>query len=104
MPEPNNRFWKWVSGILAVLLTASITLAFGTLKQIQTIQTIQDAMERDVAENTKWIDDWARVLRVPERDQRQDSDIVELKRRITMVEQELDKYHEMERLRNPEGE
>ncbi len=103
MPEPNNRLWKWLSGILAVLLTASIIGAIGTLRQIQDIQTTQLLMGKTVIENAKWIRDWSTVLRVPERDQRQDSDIVELKRRMSSLEQYLDKYHEMERLKNPEG-
>lgn len=82
----NQRFWKWVSGVLSVLLVAAVVALIGTIKQIEHIETTQEAMGKAVAANAQWIRDWYNELRVPERDQRQDSAIEELTRRLTMLE------------------
>ena len=59
-----------------------------TIKQIEKLQTTQEMMIRSIDVNAQWIRDWSTVLRVPERDQRQDSELEELERRLNMLEQE----------------
>lgn len=90
---PNGRVWKWVSGVLGVLLVAAIVGLVTSIRKIERVETTQELMGEDVATNTQWIADWSAVLRVPERDQKQDSDIEalkqqgeELKRRLTVLE------------------
>ncbi len=82
----NHRFWKWVRGILGVLLVTAVVGLVGTIRQVQHLRTTQDLMGKVVEKNTKWIADWYAVLRVPERDQRQDSAIEELTRRLRALE------------------
>ncbi len=89
MSTNNNRLWNWVSGVLCVLLAVSIIGALGTLRQIQKLVTTQVLMGEAVAANAQWIRDWHTVLKVPERDQRQDSDIDELKRRVDTLKREI---------------
>lgn len=84
--DHNHRFWKWIGGVLSVLLVTAVVALVGTIRQIEHLRTTQELMAKDVAKNTKWIADWSAVLRVPERDQKQDSDIEELKRRLTTLE------------------
>ena len=84
----NNRFWKRCSGILATLFVAAVVALAGTIRQIEHLKTTQEEMAKDVEANAKWIDDWSNVLRVPERDQRQDSAIEELRRRLTTLERQ----------------
>lgn len=85
--EHNHRFWKWVSGVLGVLLTTAIIALIGTIKQVEHLRTTQVLMGEAVAENAQWIRDWYNELRVPERDQRQDSAIEELTRRLAVLEE-----------------
>ena len=82
----NNRFWKWVTGVLGVLLVAAVVALAGTIKQIERLETTQELMADAVEVNAQWIRDWYNELRVPERDQRQDSAIEELTRRLTALE------------------
>ena len=88
IPRNHNqqRFWKWVSGVLGLLLVTSIIALMGTIRQIEHLQTTQLLMGKEVAANAKWIRDWYNKLRVPERDQRQDSAIEELTRRLVVLE------------------
>lgn len=85
----NNRFWKWCSGILGALLVTAIVALAGTIKQMEHLKTTQEEMAKDVEANAKWIDDWSNVLRVPERDQRQDSAIEELRRAATEIQRRI---------------
>lgn len=85
----NHRFWKWVTGILGTLLVVAVVTIAGTIKQIERLQTRQDRMGEDVETNTKWIADWYAVLKVPERDQHQDSAIEELTRQYEEVTRRL---------------
>ncbi len=85
----NQRFWKWITGILGVLLVTAIASLVGTIKQIEHLQTTQELMGKAVAANAQWIRDWYNELRVPERDQRQDSAIEELTRRVAVLEEEI---------------
>ena len=82
----NHRFWKWVSGILTVVVVAEGGLLVKTDRQIVALDTKQVAMGIAVSANAQWIRDWSTVLRVPERDQKQDSNIEELKRRLFVLE------------------
>ncbi len=82
----NGRFWKWVAGVLGVLLVAAIVGLVASIRKMERVQTTQEIMGKDVATNKKWIADWSAVLKVPERDQRQDSNIEELTRRLTALE------------------
>ena len=82
----NQRFWKWLTGVLGVLLVSSIIALVGTIKQIEHMKTTQDLMGKEVDKNAQWIRDWYNELRVPERDQRQDSAIEELTRRLMVLE------------------
>jgi len=66
---------------------STIVGLIGTIKKIEHLETTQGLMGKDVNANAQWIRDWANVLRVPERDQRQDSAIEELKRRLTALEE-----------------
>lgn len=88
--DRNARTWKWISGLLSVLLGAGILAvadaALDTVKQLQDLQTRQVLMGENVAANAQWIKDWHEKLKVPERDQRQDTDIQELKRRMEIIE------------------
>lgn len=87
MAENNHhRVWKWVSGVLGVLLSVSVVGLVGTIREIVELHTTQVAMGRAVEANAQWIRDWSTVLRVPERDQRQDSAIEDLSRRIRRLE------------------
>ena len=74
--DHNNRFWKWLVGVLGTLLVAAILSLMSTIRQtaiaIERLQTRQDLMGEDVRTTTQWIADWYTVLRVPERDQSQD--------------------------------
>ena len=84
---PNNqRFWKWFAGVLGILLTTAIIALANTIKQIEHLKTTQELMDKAVAANAQWIRDWYNELRVPERDQRQDSAIKDLTRRIETLE------------------
>jgi len=104
----NHRFWKRVSGILAIIVVAEGGLlirndrqialletkqaAMGETvdthdhRQIATLETKQVAMGKTVDAHEQWIDDWYNKLQVPERDQRQDSNIEELQRRLFVLE------------------
>ena len=83
----NQRFWKWLTGILGVLLVTAIISLLGMIKQIEHLRTTQESMAKEVDKNAQWIRDWYNELRVPERDQRQDSAIEELTRRLTALEE-----------------
>ncbi len=92
METPNrnsSRLWKWISGVLGGLLTVSIIGTISTIRQIEHLQTTQLLMNQAVGVNAQWIRDWSAVLKVPERDQRQDSAIKELERRLDMLEQQI---------------
>jgi len=82
----NHRFWKWVSGVLGVLLVASVIALIRSDRQITELKTTQIMMGQAVETNAQWIRDWSTVLRVPERDQKQDSNIEELQRRLFVLE------------------
>lgn len=93
----NHRFWKWVTGVLSVLLLTAITgYIRSEIKRDQFEKAVmellvgfgvkQDLMGKRVDKNAQWIVDWSAVLKVPERDQRQDSHIEELTRRVTALE------------------
>ena len=82
----NGRLWKWISGVLSVLLVAAIVGLAGTIKQIEHLETTQELMGKAVEDNAQWIRDWSNVLRVPERDQRQDSNIGDIMRRLAILE------------------
>ena len=82
----NSRFWKWCSGILGALLVTAVVALAGTIRQMEHLKTTQEEMAKDVEANAQWIDDWSAVLKVPERDQRQDSAIEELRRRLAILE------------------
>lgn len=82
----NGRVWKWCSGVLGILLVAAIVGLVDTIKQIEHLETTQELMGKNVEANAKWIRDWSNVLRVPERDQRQDSNIEDIMRRVALLE------------------
>jgi len=86
----NQRFWKWVTGVLSILLVTAIIALVGTIRQIEHLETTQELMDKVVAANAQWIRNWYNELRVPERDQRQDSAIEELTRRITVLEERIE--------------
>ena len=124
MPDPtqhdrpagnhNNRLWKWVSGVLSVLLAAVVVGYVDNIRQVEHIRTTMDLMSitvknlevarveaikarehlgtaqgemgKAVVVNTQWRDDWYNKLRVPERDQRQDSAIEDIIRRLVILE------------------
>lgn len=87
----NGRFWRWVAGVLGTLLVAAVVALFSTMRQtgatLVKLDTRQELMNLAVTKNTKWIADWYAVLKVPERDQHQDSAIEENARRIRVLEQ-----------------
>lgn len=94
----NSKHWRWAIGVLSTLLVAAVVALVGTIKQnadvhtelalVDTkLQTTQESMGGEVDEINQWISDWYNELRVPERDQRQDSDIKELIRRVTALEE-----------------
>lgn len=82
----SSRKLQWLSGILVTLLVAAVIGLVTTIQQIQELRTTQVLMGKDVDVNTEWIADWSAVLKVPERDQKQDSNIEELKRRVRILE------------------
>ena len=84
--HPNGRIWKWVSGVLGVLLVTAVVGLVAAIKQMERVATTQESMGKDVEANAQWIRDWSSVLRVPERDQAQDSAIEELRRRLALLE------------------
>jgi len=94
MNNNNNRLWKIASGILASLLVVAVIALINNGQRITELRTTQVLMAVTVDGNAQWIRDWSTVLRVPERDQRQDSAIEELLRRVASLEQMVD---EMER-------
>jgi len=53
----NNRMWKWVSGVLGVLLVTGIIALLGTIKQMENLHTTQLLMGDAVEANAKWIRD-----------------------------------------------
>lgn len=76
-----------MTGVLGVLLVTAVVALVGTIKQVAHLQTTQELMGKAVAANAQWIRDWYNELRVPERDQRQDSAIEELTRRLIVLEE-----------------
>ncbi len=86
----NHRFLKWLSTVLGMLLVAAVIALVSTIKQhgvavaqLQTtvkliVEETIPAVQKDADKSTKKWEDWAFVLKVPERDQRQDSAIEEL--------------------------
>ena len=85
----NNQLWKWVAGVLGTLLVAAVVSLGTMIRTVGELQVRQRIMGEDVAKNAQWIADWYAVLRVPERDQSQDSDIEELTRRYEEVARRL---------------
>ena len=93
----NHRFWKGVIGVLSILLAGAV---FGlvrseikraedlgeVLKQMEGLRTTQVLMGQQADKSTTWIEDWSSVLKVPERDQRQDDNIEQHERRLTALE------------------
>ena len=85
----NNHFWKWVAGVLATLLVAAVVSLVSMIRTVGELEVRQRIMGEDVEANADWIADWYSVLRVPERDQRQDSDIEEIVRQYEEVTRRL---------------
>ena len=71
----NSHFWKWVAGVLGTLLVAAVVSLVSMIRTVGELQVRQRIMSEDVETNTSWIANWYSVLRVPERDQSQDSAI-----------------------------
>lgn len=95
----NSRFWKWITGVLGILLVTAAGAMVRSeikhaeemgeiLKQMEGLRTTQVIMGEQADKSTQWIEDWSLVLKVPERDQRQDSAIEELRRRIVALEKQ----------------
>jgi len=84
----NQRFWKWLGGVLSMMLVTAVVALVSTIRQIEHIKTTQNLMGKEVDKNAQWIRDWYNELRVPERDQRQDSAIEELTRRLRVLEKQ----------------
>ena len=82
----NNHLWRWVAGILGTLLVAAVVSLGTMIRTVGELQVRQRIMGEDVEANAQWIADWYAVLRVPERDQQQDSAIEEIIRRLEMIE------------------
>ncbi len=59
------------------------------IRVVGELEVRQERMGEDVAVNARWIADWYAVLRVPERDQSQDSAIEELIRQYEEVTRRL---------------
>lgn len=89
----SNRKLQLIIGILATLLipllVAGALEVLSTFRRIEGMRVTGISTSQLAAENAKWIRDWSGVLRVPERDQKQDSNIEELKRRMEMLENQV---------------
>ncbi len=85
----NHRSWKWITGILGALLVVAITSLISNIRNtavtLEGLQLRQERMGEDVRRNAQWISDWYAVLRVPERDQQQDSAIEDILRRLELI-------------------
>jgi len=78
-----------MAGILGTLLVAAIITLGSMIRTVGELQVRQRIMGEDVESNARWIADWYSVLRVPERDQSQDSAIEELIRQYEEVSRRL---------------
>lgn len=77
---------KWAVEILLTLIAAFVIwLAYGVNQLSAEIEHVKQLDSR-VLDIETWIDDWYNILRVPERDQNQDAQILEFRRRIDRLE------------------
>ena len=89
---------KWSTQIITVVLAALVIWVGRTVWEVDRRQQAglasyqsdlksmaadRASMKEDVAANSKWIREWYDTLRVPERDQRQDSAIATLELAVT---------------------
>ena len=99
-----NQIRRWrapaVEVLVALITAFVIWLAYGVnqLGASQAAQTsaIEKAnqLESRVEEMEDWVDDWYNILRVPERDENQDAQILEFRRRINRLEAWRDSVQE----------
>ena len=91
---------KWSTQIIIVVLAAFVLWIGRTVWEIDRrhasykgdLQSMADdraSMKEDVAANSTWIREWYDTLRVPERDQRQDSAIATLELAVTELKVRL---------------
>ena len=88
MKENNNlaQVRKWTVEIFLVLIIAFVIWLARGVNQLGAQVTTTHQLEDRVKKMENWIDDWYNVLRVPERDQKQDSQILEFRQRIERLE------------------
>jgi len=86
----NNHIWRWAAGVLGTLLVVAVVSLGSMIRTVGELQVRQQIMAEDVEANAKWIVDWSTVLRVPERDQSQDSAIEQLIRQYEEVARRLE--------------
>ena len=81
---------KWGLGILSAFIIAFVIWLAHSVNQLQgresTDRQSREKLESRIEKLESWIDDWYNVLRVPERDQKQDSQILEFRQRIERLE------------------
>jgi len=81
-----NQIRKWFATIVIGLIIVFVGWLAHGVNQMETSINRANQLEARVVKLESWIDDWLYVLRVPERDQAQDSKLSELERRIKRLE------------------
>jgi len=77
---------KWAVEILMTLLIVFVIWLATGVNQLDAEIARVSQLEQRVEKLEIWIDDWYNVLRVPERDQKQDSQILEFRQRLDRLE------------------
>lgn len=88
-----NRLFKIITTVLCFLFVSLTLWTANTIRDLVIgAATGRVNYSRDsvlVQDHEQWIDDWYDVLKVPERDERQDSGIEDLKRRVEEIERRM---------------